>query len=53
MRIPLSTYRFQFTPSFRFEDVEKIVPYLKDLGISDIYASPILESKREASMVMT
>ena len=45
MRIPLSTYRFQFTPSFRFEDVEKIVPYLKDLGISDIYASPILESK--------
>jgi len=45
MRIPLSTYRIQFNPSFGFEDAEKVIPYLKDLGISDIYASPILESK--------
>jgi len=45
MKIPLSTYRIQFNPSFGFEDAEKIIPYLKDLGISDIYASPILESK--------
>ena len=48
MRIPLSTYRIQFNPSFRFADAEKIIPYLKNLGISDIYASPILESKLES-----
>jgi len=45
MKIPLSSYRIQFNPSFGFEETEKIIPYLKNLGISDIYASPILESK--------
>ena len=45
MKIPLSTYRVQLNPYFRFKDLEGIVPYLKNLGISDIYASPILESK--------
>lgn len=45
MKIPSSTYRVQLNPSFRFKDLEGIVPYLKNLGISDIYASPILESK--------
>lgn len=46
MKIPLSTYRIQFTPSFGFTEGEKIVYYLKNIGISDIYASPIFESKR-------
>ena len=45
MRIPLATYRLQLTPSFRFKDTERILSYLKDQGISDIYASPILESR--------
>jgi len=45
MKIPLSSYRIQFNPSFGFEETEKIIPYLKNLGISDIYASPILEPK--------
>ena len=45
MKIPLSSYRIQFNPSFGFEETGKIIPYLKNLGISDIYASPILESK--------
>jgi (1->4)-alpha-D-glucan 1-alpha-D-glucosylmutase len=44
MRIPISTYRLQFSPDFRFQDARDLVPYLSDLGISDIYASPILRA---------
>ena len=42
---PLSTYRLQFTPSFRFEDARRIVPYLFDLGIGYLYASPYLKAR--------
>ena len=42
---PVSTYRLQFTPSFRFEDARKIVPYLADLGIGYLYASPYLKAR--------
>jgi len=40
MRIPGATYRVQFTPVFGFREARKILPYLKELGISDFYASP-------------
>lgn len=46
MRIPSSTYRLQFTPSFTFNDAVKILPYLDRLGISDIYASPVFKARR-------
>jgi (1->4)-alpha-D-glucan 1-alpha-D-glucosylmutase len=46
MRIPSTTYRLQFSSSFRFEDAKPLVSYLADLGISDIYASPILKATR-------
>lgn len=36
-----ATYRFQFNKEFTFEDATKLVPYLADLGISHLYASPI------------
>ncbi|MFC2149725.1 malto-oligosyltrehalose synthase [Candidatus Auribacterota bacterium] len=49
MRIPRSTYRVQFNKSFRFEDQSKIVGYLSDMGISDLYASPIFKAKKESS----
>ncbi len=42
---PLSTYRLQFTPSFRFEDARGIVPYLAALGVDYIYASPYLKAR--------
>ncbi|MFE4106715.1 malto-oligosyltrehalose synthase [Almyronema epifaneia] len=45
MRIPTATYRLQFCPDFTFADAQKIVPYLKELGISDIYASPIFKAR--------
>src|SRR5215467_2847414 len=45
MRIPLSTYRLQFNRRFRFVDAIRIVDYLHDLGITDVYASPILKAR--------
>lgn len=46
MRIPIATYRLQFSPRFRFEDAERLVPYLRALGISDLYASPLFKARR-------
>ncbi len=43
--IPGSTYRLQFTPSFRFDDARAIVPYLADLGVGYLYASPYLKAR--------
>lgn len=44
MRIPTATYRLQFNSNFQFQDAQNIIPYLKKLGISDIYASPIFKA---------
>ncbi|MBW4650510.1 MAG: malto-oligosyltrehalose synthase [Kastovskya adunca ATA6-11-RM4] len=44
MRIPAATYRIQFHVGFNFEAAKKIVPYLSELGISDLYASPIFKA---------
>jgi (1->4)-alpha-D-glucan 1-alpha-D-glucosylmutase len=49
MRIPEATYRLQFNRSFGFKAAEGIVPYLADLGISDLYASPIFKARKESS----
>ena len=46
MYIPVSTYRIQLTPIFGFEDVRLTLPFLEKLGITDIYASPILKPAR-------
>lgn len=45
-RVPSATYRLQFNAGFTFRDAERIVPYLVDLGISDVYASPILRARK-------
>ncbi len=42
---PLSTYRLQFHKDFRFTDAIAIIPYLNRLGISHVYASPILKAR--------
>lgn len=42
---PLATYRLQFTPEFKFHDAERIIPYLKKLGITHVYASPVLKAR--------
>ncbi len=46
MHIPLATYRLQFNPLFGFKNASGIVSYLEQLGISDIYASPIFKAKK-------
>jgi (1->4)-alpha-D-glucan 1-alpha-D-glucosylmutase len=38
---PASTYRVQLSSSFTLEDLSKQVPYLAELGITDVYLSPI------------
>jgi (1->4)-alpha-D-glucan 1-alpha-D-glucosylmutase len=39
---PTSTYRVQLNAGFTFDDARAIVPYLHDLGIGALYASPFL-----------
>lgn len=46
MRVPGSTYRFQFNLQFRFIDARELVPYLNDLGITDLYSSPRFQARK-------
>ena len=46
MRIPCSTYRLQFNSDFGFRKARAIVAYLSELGISDLYASPIFRAHK-------
>lgn len=39
--IPSATYRIQFRNGMTFDRVVELVPYMKDLGISHLYASPV------------
>lgn len=43
--IPLATYRVQLTSRFGFDDAAAIVPYLKALGITHLYSSPVLKAR--------
>jgi (1->4)-alpha-D-glucan 1-alpha-D-glucosylmutase len=45
-RIPCATYRLQFNSEFTFSDAGKILNYLRELGISDIYASPYFKARK-------
>ncbi|MBW4574516.1 MAG: malto-oligosyltrehalose synthase [Aphanothece sp. CMT-3BRIN-NPC111] len=45
MRIPTATYRIQFNSDFGFDAAKKIVDYISELGISDLYASPIFKAR--------
>ncbi len=42
---PRATYRIQFHKDFTFADAEALVPYLDELGISHLYASPITTAR--------
>src|SRR5438309_7926888 len=44
-RIPASTYRLQFHGGFTFRDARRLVPYLHQLGVTDVYASPYLKAR--------
>jgi (1->4)-alpha-D-glucan 1-alpha-D-glucosylmutase len=44
--IPIATYRLQLTPNFDFDAAASIVPYLKALGITHLYASPFMKARK-------
>jgi (1->4)-alpha-D-glucan 1-alpha-D-glucosylmutase len=41
---PRATYRLQFHAGFTFNDAREIVPYLANLGVDTLYASPIFKA---------
>lgn len=43
-RVPRATYRLQFNRQFTLADARSLVPYLHDLGVSHVYASPLLKA---------
>jgi (1->4)-alpha-D-glucan 1-alpha-D-glucosylmutase len=45
MSAPRATMRVQFHRGFNFDDARAIIPYLEQLGISHVYASPILKAR--------
>jgi (1->4)-alpha-D-glucan 1-alpha-D-glucosylmutase len=49
LRVPVATYRIQFSLNFRFQDARDLVPYLHELGISDLYASPRFKARKGSS----
>ena len=44
--IPIATYRLQLTADFNFDAAAAVVPYLKALGISHLYASPFMKARK-------
>lgn len=46
MNIPVATYRIQFHKGFTFASANDVVSYLKDLGVSHVYASPMFKAKK-------
>ena len=45
MRLPASCYRLQLSPEFTLDDARRAAPYLRDLGVGDLYLSPILAAR--------
>ena len=45
MRSPRATYRVQMTPAFGFQSLLAQLEYLRDLGVSHVYASPIFGAR--------
>ena len=44
MNIPASTYRVQFHKDFNFGHLRNILDYIQSLGITTMYAAPILKA---------
>jgi (1->4)-alpha-D-glucan 1-alpha-D-glucosylmutase len=44
-RRPGATYRLQLHSGFRLKDALAIVPYLDDLGVTDVYLSPYVDAR--------
>src|ERR1700730_17169920 len=44
--VPIATYRVQLTANFDFDAAASIMPYLKALGITHLYASPFMKARK-------
>src|SRR5258708_20522580 len=44
-----ATYRLQFNRDFNFRDASELLDYFRGLGVTHIYASPILRSRHGSS----
>ena len=42
---PAASYRLQLRPEFSFGDVVAVAPYLRDLGVTHAYLSPVFEAR--------
>lgn len=49
MDVPIATYRVQLNADFNFKKLAAVLPYLSELGISHVYASPIFQAQRGSS----
>lgn len=45
-RVPRATYRLQLNAGFTFADARSVTAYLAELGITDVYSSPILKARK-------
>ncbi len=45
MRLPTSCYRLQLSPTFTLADAARAAPYLRTLGVGDVYLSPVLAAR--------
>jgi (1->4)-alpha-D-glucan 1-alpha-D-glucosylmutase len=46
VRIPAATYRLQLHRNFGFDRATELVEYLHDLGVTDIYLSPVTTARK-------
>ena len=44
--IPIATYRLQLSADLDFDAAVSVVPYLKALGITHLYASPFMQARK-------
>ena len=49
LAVPVATYRIQFSLNFPFVDARNLVPYLHELGITHLYASPRFKAGKGSS----
>ena len=45
LNVPRATMRMQFHKDFTFDDARALVPYLARIGVSHLYASPVLKAR--------
>ena len=48
-RVPLATYRLQLRADFTLDRVRELLPYFRQLGISDVYLSPLFRARKDSS----